>query len=263
MNTLKSKSRLQTLFEQKQKDMLTIYFTAGFPELNDTSKVLKGLEAAGVDIIEIGMPYSDPLADGPVIQNSSTQALSNGMTLIKLFEQLEQVTIETPIVLMGYLNPVLQFGMTKFIQRCIEVGVSGLILPDLPVEIYQRDYKTFFEAANLDFIGLVTPQSSDERIAKIDRASSGFIYAVSSASTTGTNKAAGDSKGYLNKLQSMNLKNPVLTGFNIKDHANYMHACKHSRGAIIGSAFILHLQKQGVSNETIQYFVQQIKQSSL
>ncbi|WP_417599645.1 tryptophan synthase subunit alpha [Owenweeksia hongkongensis] len=261
MNTLKSKNMLQTLFEQKQKDILTIYFTAGFPKLNDTPKILNGLEAAGVDIIEIGIPYSDPLADGPVIQNSSTHALSNGMTLAKLFEQLEHVTIEAPIVLMGYLNPVLQFGITKFIERCVEVGVSGLILPDLPVEIYERDYKKQFEAANLNFIGLVTPQSSDARIAKIDRASSGFIYAVSSASTTGSHKSAVNFKDYLDKLQNLNLKNPVLTGFNIKDHNSYQNACKHCRGAIIGSAFISHLQTHGVSNGSIQNFVQKIKQS--
>lgn len=263
MTLAQNKNKLKTLFKRKQENILAIYFTAGFPELNSTTQILHGLQAADVDLIEIGIPYSDPLADGPVIQHSSTEALKNGMTLSLLFKQLEEVSISKPIVLMGYLNPVLQYGMEQFIESCTKAGISGIILPDLPIEIFERDYKSLFENANLEFIGLVTPQSAPDRIEKIDRISSGFVYAVSSASTTGSKNTIGDSIDYLNKLKALNLKNPILTGFNIKDHHSYKIACQHSKGAIIGSAFIKHLESEGCSQYSIQQFTQNIKQPQL
>jgi len=255
------KSQLASLFENKSRDLLSVYFTAGYPDLASTNQILEGLEAAGADIAEVGMPYSDPLADGPVIQESGSKALSNGMNLRFLFEQLSQRESSIPIILMGYLNPVLQFGMEDFLKQCQACRVSALILPDLPLPVYERQYRSLFEKYGIGYIGLITPQSSEERIRKIDKASSGFIYAVSSASTTGSAKTLDDAVPYLDCLQKMKLQNPVLTGFTIRDEKSFSLACSHSQGAIVGSAFIRHLSEKGSSKESIAAFVKHLKGS--
>ncbi|MBL0358961.1 MAG: tryptophan synthase subunit alpha [Chitinophagaceae bacterium] len=237
-------SRLQSLFLQKNKNVLNVYCTAGYPHLQSTLGVMKALQQNGADIIELGMPYSDPLADGPVIQQSNGIALSNGITIAKLFEQLKNFRdqINVPVILMGYMNPVLQYGFEKFCANAAAVGVDGLILPDLPQYEFETAYGAIIKKYQLDFIFLVTPETSEERIRSIDTLSSGFIYAVSSSSTTGNNKAIEDQESYFKKIQEMELKNPVLVGFGIKDRATFQAACKYSNGAIIGSAFIKALE---------------------
>ena len=253
-------SRLQGLFKKKKNNVLNIYCTAGYPALNATVEVLKALQDNGADIIEIGMPYSDPLADGEVIQASSSVALQNGMTIAKLFEQLDDIrqTIQLPIILMGYLNPVLQFGIENFCTKAKEVGVDGVILPDLPMYEYETIYKPLFDAAGLDFIFLVTPETGEERIKKIDELGSGFIYAVSSSSTTGKNKAIEDQEDYFKKLQSLGLRNPVLVGFGIKDKATFTAASRYTNGAIIGSAYIKALEKGSDIAQTTKEFLKKI-----
>ena len=249
-------SRIKNLFETKQKNVLNVYCTAGFPHLDDTLKVLYSLQKYGADMVEIGMPYSDPLADGPVIQQSSMLALQNGMTIQKLFEQLKDCRkdFHLPLILMGYLNPVMQFGIEKFCKQAKEVGVDGIILPDLPMYEYETEYKKYFDQNDLDFIFLITPETSEERIRKIDELSRGFIYAVSSSSTTGNNKEIDQQESYFLKLQKMNLKNPVLVGFGIKDKHTFQAACKYSNGAIIGSAYINALQNaMDIENATKQF----------
>lgn len=253
-------SRLQELFEAKKSKVLNIYCTAGYPKLDSTLEVIQALQDNGADIIEIGMPYSDPLADGEVIQASSAVALQNGMTIAALFEQLGDVrqTIKIPIILMGYLNPVLQFGIENFCAKAKETGVDGVILPDLPMYEYETIYKPLFQDAGLDFIFLVTPETGEERIRKIDELGSGFIYAVSSSSTTGKNKAIEDQEAYFKKLQSMGLKNPVLVGFGIKDKATFTAASRYTQGAIIGSAYIKALEKSAGIAETTKEFLKNI-----
>ena len=238
-------SRLQQLFQTKNKNILNVYCTAGFPQLHSTLDVMKALQQNGADIIELGMPYSDPLADGPVIQQSNMAALSNGISIAKLFEQLKEFRkeISVPVVLMGYMSPVLQYGFEKFCADAAAAGIDGLILPDLPQYEFETEYGPIIKSHGLDFIFLVTPETSDERIKKIDTLSSGFIYAVSSSSTTGNNKAIENQEGYFKKLKAMNLKNPVLVGFGIKDKSTFEAACQYSNGAIIGSAFIKALHK--------------------
>lgn len=238
-------SRLQHLFQNKNKNILNVYCTAGYPKLDSTLTVMKALQQNGADIIELGMPYSDPLADGPVIQQSNMVALANGITIAKLFEQLKDFRneISIPVILMGYMNPVLQYGFEKFCANAAAVGIDGLILPDLPQYEFETEYGTIIKKYNLDFIFLVTPETSEERIRKIDTLSSGFIYAVSSSSTTGNNKAIEDQSAYFKKLQSLDLKNPILVGFGIKDKPTFLAACQYSNGAIIGSAFIKALEK--------------------
>jgi tryptophan synthase alpha chain len=201
---------------------------------------MQALQANGADLIELGMPYSDPLADGPVIQESSGKAIGNGMTLTLLFEQLKNMrdSIEVPVILMGYMNPVLQFGFENFCANAAAVGVDGLILPDLPEYEFETEYGAIIKKYGLDFIFLVTPETAESRLRKLDELSSGFLYAVSSSSTTGTDKQMADISDYLRGLQAMNLKNPVLVGFGIKDKATFEAACAHANGAIIGSAFI-------------------------
>lgn len=238
-------SRLQHLFQRKSHSILNVYCTAGYPQLDSTVPVMKALQANGADIIEIGMPYSDPLADGPVIQQSNMQALANGITIGKLFEQLKDVRTEisVPFILMGYMNPVLQYGFEKFCADAAAVGVDGLILPDLPQYEFETEYGAVIKKYKLDFIFLITPETSEDRIRKIDALSSGFIYAVSSSSTTGNSKAIQDQEGYFKRLHSMNLKNPILVGFGIKDKPTFLAACKHTNGAIIGSAFVKALEQ--------------------
>ena len=235
---------------QEDKKLLSIYFSAGHPSLEDTVPILKKLQAAEVDMVEIGLPFSDPLADGPTIQESSTQALSNGMTTDKLFSQLENIRefINIPLVLMGYFNPMMQFGIEKFCQRCESIGIDGLIIPDLPVDVYHEKYKVLFDKHGLYNMFLITPQTPENRIRYIDKVSNGFIYMVSSASVTGAKNTFGDSqKDYFKRISEMRLSSPTVVGFGISNASTYSSAIEHSNGAIIGSAFIKFLEDKGVN----------------
>ena len=255
-------NRINELFAQKSERLLNVYFTAGFPNLNDTLPVLRGLQAAGVDIVEIGMPYSDPVADGETIQQSNGKALDNGMSLKTLFSQLEgcRAEISIPILLMGYINPVLQFGVENFCRKCQEVGVDGVILPDLPLDLFLAEYAETFREYGILNVNLITPQTSEARIRHIDAESDGFIYMVSSASITGSVKGVSDSmRAYFERIQAMNLRNPRLIGFGINNHETFDTASRYANGAIVGSAFIRHLQENGTSPESIRAFVQTIR----
>ena len=235
---------------QEDKKLLSIYFSAGHPSLEDTVPILKKLQAAKVDMVEIGLPFSDPLADGPTIQESSTQALSNGMTTDKLFSQLENIReyINIPLVLMGYFNPMMQFGIEKFCKCCESIGIDGLIIPDLPVDIYHEKYKILFDKHGLYNMFLITPQTPEKRIRYIDKVSNGFIYMVSSASVTGAKNTFGDSqKDYFKRISGMRLSSPTVVGFGISNASTYSTAIEHSNGAIIGSAFIKFLEDKGVN----------------
>lgn len=235
---------------QEDKKLLSIYFSAGHPSLEDTVPILKKLQAAKVDMVEIGLPFSDPLADGPTIQESSTQALTNGMTTDKLFSQLENIReyINIPLVLMGYFNPMMQFGIEKFCKCCESIGIDGLIIPDLPVNIYHEKYKILFDKHGLYNMFLITPQTPEKRIRYIDKVSSGFIYMVSSASVTGAKNTFGDSqKEYFKRISEMRLSSPTVVGFGISNASTYSTAIEHSNGAIIGSAFIKFLEDKGVN----------------
>lgn len=252
------KNRINHLFETKKENILSVYFTAGHPNLNDTVEIIQQLEKNGVDLIEIGMPFSDPTADGPTIQRSSETALKNGMSLKLLFEQLKNIrkTVKIPLILMGYINPVYQFGVEKFCEKCAETGIDGLILPDLPLDEYEAFYKPVFEKYNLHNILLITPQTSENRIRQIDEASTGFIYMVSSSSTTGSGKKVEDfQREYFERIQLMNLKNPRLIGFGISDRETFENACKYANGAIIGSAFVKALQQDLPLERVICEFV--------
>lgn len=252
------KNRINNLFKVKRENIFSVYFTAGYPNLNDTIEVIQLLEKNGADLIEIGMPFSDPTADGPTIQRSSEKALKNGMSLNLLFEQLENIrqTVKIPLVLMGYFNPVYQFGIEKFCEKCAETGIDGAILPDLPLEEFEMEYKTIFQKYNVHNILLITPQTSENRIRQIDEASSGFIYMVSSSSTTGTGKKVSDfQQDYFERIQNMGLKNPRLIGFGISDNATFVNACKYAEGAIIGSAFVKSFIPELKLEESISLFV--------
>src|SRR6187397_517651 len=254
-------SKLRELFKRKDNKVLNVYCTAGYPQLNSTLEVMKALQETGADIIELGMPYSDPLADGPVIQQSSSIALANGMTIKKLFEQLKDFkkSISVPVVLMGYMNPVLQYGFEKFCDDAASVGIDGLILPDLPEHEFETEYGDIIKKHGLDFIFLVTPETSQERIKKLDELSTGFLYAVSSSSTTGSDKNMTDVRSYLQKLKSLNLSNPVLVGFGIKDKATFEAACANANGAIIGTAYIKALAGPGNVTDITSKFLESIK----
>ena len=253
-------NRIDTLFASKKMNVLNMYCTAGYPHADSTMEVLMALQQNGADLIEIGMPYSDPLADGPVIQNSSMIALKNGMSISLLFEQLQSLrqTIELPVILMGYMNPILQFGIEKFCASAETVGVDGIILPDLPIHEFETIYRQLFEKHGLEFIFLITPETSEERIRKIDSLSSGFLYAVSSSSTTGNNNAISDQSAYFKKLQDMQLNNPVLVGFGIKDKSTFQSACAYTNGAIIGSAYIKALENTNNIALTTKEFLNSI-----
>ena len=245
---------------QEGKKLLSIYFTAGYPALNDTVKIIEDLEKNGVDMIEIGLTFSDPLADGPTIQESSTAALKNGMTTEVLFNQLKDIrkTVSIPLIIMGYFNPMLQYGVEAFCKKCQEIGIDGLILPDLPLDVYQDEYEETFKTYGLLNVFLITPQTSDERIQQIDNASNGFIYMVSSASVTGSKSGFGqEQENYFERIANMKLKNPQIVGFGIKDEETFMQATKTAKGAIIGSAFIKHLTANGV--HSIAEFVKSIR----
>ncbi len=243
-----------------EQPVLSIYFTAGFPTLESTIPILETLENSGVDMIEIGLPFSDPLADGPTIQASSTMALQNGMTTAKLFEQLADVrkNIKIPLLIMGYFNPILQYGVEEFCARCEEVGIDGLIIPDLPLAEYEREYRQIFEAHGLVNIFLISPVTSEERIREIDKASKGFIYMVSSSSTTGSRMDFGSAQhDYFKRVADMDLNNPRVVGFGIKDAKSFEAATEHAQGGIIGSAFIKELEKNGL--ESIPDFIKRIR----
>lgn len=272
MSVILTQNRINTLFSNRTSSVLSVYCTAGFPRLDDTITILSALQASNVDMVEIGMPFSDPVADGEIIQESSAQALRNGMTTEMLFEQLRGIRtrvdnpITIPLVLMGYVNPVLQFGVERFCASCAEVGIDGVILPDLPPEVFVEEWKPTFERYNLHHILLVTPQTSDERIARIDEISSGFLYAVSSAGTTGGALTLDDARmAYFERLQHLKttgkIRNPIMIGFGIRDKASFDAACRYADGAIIGSAFINALGR--ATNEeavsSIQTFVSSIR----
>ena len=262
-----TRNRITDLFSRKSERLLNVYFTAGFPHLDDTMSVLRGLQAAGVDLVEIGMPYSDPVADGETIQQSNERALDNGMSLKILFAQLADCRQEgsgdpvtVPVLLMGYINPVLQFGVENFCQKCREVGIDGVILPDLPLDLYLDEYADTFREYGLVNVNLITPQTTESRIRLIDEESDGFIYMVSSASITGSVKGISDSmRAYFERIQAMNLKNPRLIGFGINNHETFDTASQYANGAIVGSAFIRHLDENGTSPESIREFVQTIR----
>ncbi len=251
-------NRIQEKLKEDKK-LLSIYFTAGYPSLNDTTDIIKDLEKNGVDMIEIGLPFSDPLADGPTIQDSSTAALKNGMTTEILFKQLEGIreTVDIPLIVMGYFNPMFQYGVEAFCSKCKSLGIDGLIIPDLPVDVYHEQYQSIFEKYGLINVFLITPQTSEERIRYIDSISNGFIYMVSSASTTGAKSGFGDEQtAYFDRIAKMNLKNPQIVGFGISNNDTFTQATTHAKGAIIGSAFVKYVTKNGT--KTIANFVKSI-----
>jgi len=255
-------NRITKLFQSRQKNILSIYFTAGYPALNDTIRTIRELDNAGVDMIEIGMPFSDPVADGPVIQHSSELALSNGMSVKLLFEQLENVRKITnlPLILMGYLNPVFKFGMEEFLHKCNQIGIDGLIIPDLPVEEYSESYSDLFNMRNIINIFLITPQTTMERILYLDSLSKGFLYIVSTASTTGITSDFDENHiEYFKKIEALNLKTPGLIGFGISNRETFNQACKYANGAIIGSAFIRALNRENSLAENVQQFIEHIR----
>jgi len=254
-------TRIQKLFETKPRGVLNVYCTAGFPEADSTIHVLQSLQDAGADMVEIGMPYSDPLADGPVIQASGTTALQKGMTIHRLFEQLKSLrpAIDLPVILMGYLNPVLQFGFEAFCNTAAALGVDGLIIPDLPILEFEEEYGPIIKKCGLDFIFLITPETSDERIQKIDELSSGFVYAVSSSSTTGKDKNFNSLEDYFSRLKSLHLQNPVMVGFGIKDKASFDAVTPYAAGAIIGTAYIKAISNSSDISKTTKEFIEAIR----
>ena len=260
-------NRLTELFQSDKRDLLSIYFTAGFPLLEDTISIAEAVEKAGADLIEIGMPYSDPIADGPTIQMANDQALANGMTIRKLFEQLADLRkkVSIPVLLMGYFNPVYQFGVDAFCRKCSEVGVDGLIIPDMPLWEYETQWQSVLESHGLFNIFLVTPQTPENRIRQIDSLSKAFIYLVSSASVTGSrSEISTDQEAYFKRIVAMKLQNPGLIGFGISNQETFQQASKHGRGAIIGSAFIQVLKDLPVRSdlnrmEPISCFIESIK----
>jgi tryptophan synthase alpha chain len=237
-------SRITDLFARKKENVLNVYCTAGYPQPESTRAVMTALQAAGADLIELGMPYSDPLADGPVIQLSGATALANGMTITKLFAQLEgfREAINVPVILMGYLNPLLQYGFDRFCAQAAAVGIDGLIIPDIPMYEFETEYGAILKKHGLDFIFLVTPETSEARIRRLDSLSSGFLYAVSSSSLTGSEKDFSVVENYLAGLKKLGLRNPLLVGFGIRDRKTFEAACRHANGAIIGSAYIQALE---------------------
>jgi len=247
-------NRITNLFNTKKSGILSVYFTAGYPNLNDTTTILKELQAKGIDLVEIGIPFSDPMADGPVIQQAATQALRNGMSLKKLFEQLNDIRkeIHIPLILMGYLNPVMQYGFENFCRDCAKVGIDGMIIPDLPFADYISEYKSIAEQYNLKMIMLITPETSEERIRQIDTNTDGFIYMVSSAATTGAQQSFDEQKqAYFSRINNMTLRNPRLVGFGISNKATLDAVNAYSSGGIIGSKFIQLLQSETTPEKAV------------
>jgi len=242
------------------KKVLSIYFTAGYPEKEDTTKVLQQLQDSGVDLVEIGLPFSDPLADGPTIQDSSTTALKNGMSTQLLFDQLKDIrkSIHIPLIVMGYFNPMLQYGVDAFLKECAQIGIDGVIMPDLPLAEYKQHYAAMYEKYGIKNIFLITPQTSDARIREIDKASDSFIYLVSTASVTGSKSGFGpEQEAYFERIANMKLKNPLVVGFGIHDAHTFTQATKHTSGAIIGSAFIKTITEKGLAG--IAPFIQSLR----
>jgi tryptophan synthase alpha chain len=255
-------NRIDKLFREKKGTILSVYFTAGYPRLDSTAGIIGALAEAGADMIEIGMPFSDPVADGPVIQHSSEKALRNGMNLKLLFDQLSEIRHEMkiPLLLMGYLNPVMQFGVENFCRECTRTGIDGVILPDLPPIVYREEYFSIFNMYNLYNILLISPQSSVERITAIDKLSRGFVYMVSSSSVTGSKGNFSDDQiSYFKRVSEMELRNPVLIGFGISNHETFINAGKFARGGIIGSAFVNILEQDGNDFENINQFIKEIR----
>jgi len=254
-------NRINKLFQQKSENILSVYFTAGFPKLEDTLPTLKCLQANGVDLVEIGVPFSDPMADGLVIQNSSHAALQNGMSIRKLFDQLTGVraNIHIPLIMMGYLNPIIQFGFEAFCKECHRVGVDGMIVPDLPMADFLAEYKEIASRYELEFIFLITPETSEERIREIDSYTNGFIYMVSSAAVTGTQNSFDNKVEYFNRINAMNLKNPRLIGFGISNKSTRDMVNRYSSGAIIGSAFIKALQETNDVEKGVKLLLEKLE----
>jgi tryptophan synthase alpha chain len=255
-------NRITGLFAEKNKNIFSVYFTAGFPNLEDTLPTLQALQKNGVDLVEIGVPFSDPMADGIVIQNSSHKALQNGMSIRKLFTQLEKVreSVHIPLIMMGYLNPVLQFGFEDFCAECSRVGVDGMIIPDLPMADFLNEYKTIAQKYNLEFVFLITPETSEARIREIDENTNGFIYMVSSAAVTGTQSSFDGRVEYFNRINAMNLKNPRLIGFGISNKATLEAVNKYASGAIVGSAFIKTLNETGNVDEAVKLLLKRLSE---
>lgn len=254
-------NRINDIFA-KRDGLLSIYFTAGYPAVDDTMTVLTALQRGGVDFVEIGMPFSDPLADGPVIQRASLDSLNAGMSIKKLMEQLDGMrnTITIPVVLMGYINPVMHYGVERFLDDCKARGIDGVILPDLPWEEYLANYKRLFDERDIRFIPLIAPQTPDERIRQIDAQADGFIYMVASAGITGNIKTSVDYRSrYFDRINALGLRNKRMIGFGVKDKAGFDHACAHANGAIIGTAFVKYIKENGVSDESVAKFISQVK----
>lgn len=254
-------NRIDQLFQNKKERVLSIYFTAGFPKLEDTLTIMQAIESAGADIIEVGVPYSDPIADGPTIQDSNQIALDNGMSLKKLFDQLKDMrqSVSLPVVLMGYLNPIIQYGMEAFCKKCQEIGVDGLILPDLPMQQYLDEFKEVFDRYDLCNTFLISPQTSEKRIQEIDSHSNGFIYMVSAHSITGARTGISEEQvGYFKRVEAMNLQNPRLIGFGISDSETFSTASKYGNGAIIGSAFIKKIKESQDLKSDIESYIKSV-----
>lgn len=257
-------NRIEQLFERKKENILSIYYTAGYPNLEDTTTVLQYLQDSGADLVEIGIPFSDPVADGPTIQESNQVALRNGMTVKKLLQQLANIRekIDIPILLMGYLNPIMQYGIEAFCEDAARAGIDGLIIPDLPMLSYQEEYKACFEKNGLLNIFLITPQTSEERTREIDKASKGFIYMVSSASITGARSGISEEQvAYFDRVKAMQLNTPTLIGFGISDNATFSKACEYAAGAIIGSAFVKLIGNSEDKEKSIKHYMAQVKGS--
>ncbi|MFN3840928.1 MAG: tryptophan synthase subunit alpha [Cyclobacteriaceae bacterium] len=258
METINMRNRIDDLFSRKKQGILSVFYTAGFPNADDTVRIAQELEQAGADLIEIGIPFSDPIADGPVIQRSNAVAINSGITLGLIFQQVEAIrkTVQLPVVLMGYINPVMQFGVERFVSECRRTGVDGVILPDLPVEVYVSQYKEVFERHSVYVSFLVTPTTSDERIRVLDELSCGFIYAVAASGTTGVRGSfAPEQHTYFQRLKDLKLKNPFLIGFGISNQSTFKEACRYGAGAIIGSAFIKVLEDKGQVSKFIHSVV--------
>ena len=256
-------NRINQLFSSGKKDILSIYFCAGTPTLDGTESVIRSLESHGVSMVEIGMPFSDPMADGKVIQDAATNALNNGMSLKLLFEQLRNIRhhVHIPLIIMGYHNPLVQFGFEHFCRQCVDCGIDGCIIPDLPFKEYQDHYRIIAERYNIKVIMLITPETSDERIMEIDQHTSGFIYMVSSASTTGAQKDfESEKKSYFKRIRELKLEKPRMVGFGISNKATFRAACEYSSGGIIGSKFVTFLEQQKDPDKAIESLLAALKE---